>query len=72
MGNKKANKQLRAIGAIIKMGSNAAQGKGVLAKAIENSDWIGNILSDTLVGSLFGGATSLSYGLLSNEYDWHF
>ncbi len=68
-GNNAANKKLGKIGAKIKIGSKAAKKTGGLAKAImEDSKWIGNIISDKLSGSIFGGATSMGYDYLVDKF----
>lgn len=51
------------------IGSNAAKKTGGLTKAImKDSKWIGNIISDKLTGSIFGGATSMGYGYLVDKF----
>ena len=49
--------------------SNAAKKTGGLTKAImKYSKWIGNIISNKLSGSIFGGATSMGYGYLVDKF----
>ena len=60
LGNNVANRQLRAMGSIIKMGSNAVkhQHKRIytpLSNAIYKSNWIVKDISEMLIGSIMGG-----------------
>lgn len=51
------------------IGSNAAKKTGGLTKTImKDYKWIGNIISDKLAGSIFGGATSMGYGYLVDKF----
>jgi hypothetical protein len=44
-----------------------------LARAIRTqSKWIGNIISEDLIGSTFGGFVDIGYGYLIDNYDWCF
>ena len=72
-GNNVANRQLRAMGTITKMGSNAVKNSRVaLTKVIYNSKWIIKDISEMLIGSISGGIFSQGYGYVSDVYDWYF
>ena len=72
-GNNVANRKLRAIGATIKIGSNAAKKiPRALSKAIVKSDWIVKDILETLAGSISGGLVSQGYGYVSDTNNWYF
>ena len=71
--NNLGNKQLKAMNAVINMGAKAAKAKGGLAKAIMNkSNWIGNIWSNKLTGSIVGSLASSGYNDIIDEYRLYF
>ena len=60
--NNVANRELKKIGATIKIGSHAAKAKGGLSYAIrKQSKWIGNVIYGDLVGAISGGLTSIGH-----------
>ena len=59
-GNNVANRQLRAMGTTIKMGSNAVKyARTPLTKSIYNSKWIVKDIAEILTGSIIGGLLPL-------------
>ena len=69
--NNVANRELKRMGATIKIGSNAAKAKGGLSYAIrEQSKWIGNVISGDLVSAISGGLASIGHGHVMNALWW--
>lgn len=70
LNNSFANKKLAAMGIDTKIGSKAA--KDGLSKIIRNSNWIGNLVADSVVGSTSGFIASMSYGKIIDVLDCYF
>ena len=71
--NNLGNRQLKAMNAAINMGANAAKAKGGLTKAIMNkSNWVGNIWSNKLTGSIVGNLTYSGYYNIVDKYGLYF
>jgi len=69
--NNAANRELKKMGAKIKIGSHAAKAPGGLSYAIrEQSKWIGNVIFGDLVGSVSGGLTSIGHGHVMDALWW--
>ena len=71
IGNNVANRQLRAMGTTIKIGSNAIKhSRTMLSKVIYDSNWIIKDISEVLFGSISGGIFSQGYGYVTEIYGW--
>lgn len=64
---------LGSMGVTAKIGSNAAKAQGGLASIIrKQSNWVGNIIYETVGSSIAGGLSSIGYGQVSNHFGWNF
>ncbi|MFA7376629.1 MAG: hypothetical protein WCZ13_03895 [Acholeplasmataceae bacterium] len=73
LSNNISNKKLGSMGVTAKIGSNAAKAQGGLASIIrKQSNWIGNIIYETVGSSIAGGLSSIGYGQVSNHFGWNY
>ena len=70
MTNHLAKGKLGTMGITAKISSKTS--KSALSKIIYKSNWIGNIIAENVSGSIFGGATSIGYGYLSDSLGFYF